>query len=181
MFRLVRSSRTAFNTFTRAICQSLPNVQLELLHAAYGTALPHVRAARLTDAELVYTPSQIALAAFALASPGLAAVWAHTKGADSAKSIIEDIKTMILQDGREPDVERVRDVDLRLRSCKNPEKIPGTKAYLAKKAEEEARARAKRERKAENVKRSMEAGDPFGDELAGDGVDAGLEDDDYDD
>lgn len=143
--------------------------------------MQHVRASRLTDAELVYSPSQIALAAFALASPDLAASWARSKGANSAVDIIEDIKTMILQDGMGPDVERVRDVDRRLRSCKNPEKIPGTKAYIAKKAEEEARARKKRERKAENVKRTMEAGDPFGDELSRDGVDAGLDDDDDDD
>lgn len=143
--------------------------------------MQHVRSSRLTDAELVYSPSQIALAAFALASPDLASSWAHSKGANSAIDIIEDIKTMILQDGMGPDVERVRDVDRRLRSCKNPEKIPGSKAYLAKKADEEARARKKRERKAENVKRTMEAGDPFGDELSRDGVDAGLDDDDDDD
>lgn len=54
----------------------------------------------------------------------------------------------------------------RLRLCKNPERVVGSKAYLAKKAEEEAKAKEKRERKAEDVKRRMsDEGDVFGDEL----------------
>ncbi|KAG5730890.1 Cyclin mcs2, partial [Termitomyces sp. T112] len=45
----------------------------------YESALTHVRASRLTDAELIYTPSQIALAAFALVAPELANQWSNSK------------------------------------------------------------------------------------------------------
>ena len=34
----------------------------------------------------------------------------------------------------------MREVDRRLRLCKNPEKVPGTRAYLARQAEVERKA-----------------------------------------
>ena len=69
---------------------------------------------------------------------------------------------MIIHLGHPPDVEAVREVDRRLRLCKNPEKVVGSKAYLARKAEEERHAEAKRSKKAEDIQRSMESEDPFG-------------------
>jgi cyclin H len=74
---------------------------------------------------------------------------------------------LITQFGHIPDVESVRTVDRRLKLCKNPEKVVGSKAYLAKKAEEERKAEEKRSRKADEVRRAMESGDPFGEELSG--------------
>jgi len=74
---------------------------------------------------------------------------------------------MITQFGHPPDVESVRTVDRRLKLCKNPEKVVGTKAYLAKKAEEERKAEKKRNRKADEVRKAIENGDPFGEELSG--------------
>ena len=95
-------------------------------------------------------------------------------------SVIDDIKAMIERDGTGPDVEKVRDVDRRLRLCKNPEKVEGSRAYLAKQAEREAKARAKRMKKAGDARRAMAEGDPFGQELdTGDGP--LLDDDDDDD
>ena len=135
----------------------------------------------MTDAELIYTPSQIALAAFSMASSDLADSWAQSKHSGSEViSVIEDIKAMIARDGTGPDVEKVRDVDRRLRLCKNPEKVEGSKAYLAKKADQEARAKAKRMKKAGDARRAMAEGDPFGEEL-GPGDEALLDDDDDDD
>lgn len=61
----------------------------------------------------------------------------------------------------------MRNVDRRLKLCKNPEKVPGSKAYLAKKAEEERKAEEKRNRKADEVRKAMEDGDHFGEELGG--------------
>ena len=125
--------------------------------------------------ELIYPPSQIALACLSLAHPEIAASWARAKDADTALEAIKSIKRMITQDGDIPSVEVVREIDLRLKICKNPEKVVGTKAYLAKKAKEEREEEIKRLRKAESVRKAVEQGDPFGDELTGR---ANLDDDD---
>ena len=155
-------------------------MSLDKLQEVYHTALKHVRASRLTDAELIYTPSQIALAALSLVSSEMAEFWVRSKKAGpEVLSVIKDIKAMIQRDGSGPDVERVRDVDRRLRLCKNPEKVEGSKAYLAKKAEQEARAKAKRLKKAGDARRAMESGDPFGQTLGP--ADTPFDDDDDDD
>ncbi|KAJ7169683.1 cyclin-like protein [Mycena filopes] len=153
----------------------------------YDDALRHVRASRLSDAELIYTPSQIALASLSMASPELAAEWAASKLPSDSPSLLmlqstlASITTLIEAAARPVDVEAVRGVDLRLKLCKNPEKVVGSKAYLAKKAEEERKAEEKKSRKAAvDVDVAMTEGDPFGDELAGRLVDYDDEDDDED-
>lgn len=160
--------------------QSLPDgVDVSELQDVYRNAAKHVRASRLTDAELIYAPSQIALASLSMVNPKLTLAWASSKGSSAVLPVIDEIKSMITADGQAPDVERVREVDKRLRICKNPEKIVGSKAYLAKKAVEEAREQEKRTKKAEEIRRNMDADNPFGDELgSGDGVDPNLDDDD---
>ncbi|KAG6879743.1 hypothetical protein C0992_012346 [Termitomyces sp. T32_za158] len=135
----------------------------------YESALTYVRASRLTDAELIYTPSQIALAAFALAAPNLAIQWANSKlqtnrttpavSIDTFFHQIDLLKSLITSVGYPPDIEAVREVDRRLKLCKNPEKIVGSTAYLAKKAEEEKRAEEKRNKKANET--VAEGKDPF--------------------
>ncbi|EPQ60824.1 cyclin-like protein [Gloeophyllum trabeum ATCC 11539] len=163
--------------------QSLPDHPKEDIEEVYKTAKTHVRASRLTDAELIYTPSQIALAAFSLASPNLASLWAHSKDSSNVLQVIEPLKQMILQDSHPPDVEAVRDVDRRLKLCKNPEKVIGSKAYLARKAQEEKTAAEKRAKKAEEIRKAMEENDPFGEHIADEkkldeAVNEALEDDD---
>lgn len=143
---------------------------MKLDSEVYHTALAHVRASRLTDAELVFTPPQIALAAFSLAAPEIASRWLESKNSADQRmnpNVIEEIKTLILSQGHPPEIEAVREVDRRLKLCKNPEKVPGTKAYLAKKAEEERKAEERRIKKADTLQKAMEAegGDPFGNEL----------------
>lgn len=167
--------------------QSLPEYPSDLKHI-YDTALNYVRASRLTDAELIYTPSQIALAALSLAAPELASTWSKSKSqgklassllsSDTLPVVIEAIKTLITGMGVTPDVESVREVDKRLRLCKNPEKVVGSVAYLAKKAENEKKAEEKRNKKAVEVHQAMVDGDPFGNEL---GERPGLVDYDDDD
>lgn len=150
--------------------QSLPDTPAERPQDIYDTAMMHVRASRLTDAELIYSPSQIALACMSLASLAIASQWSASKisgSTDTLQPTIEKIKSLITQSGYIPDVESVRTVDRRLKLCKNPEKVVGSKAYLAKKAEEERKADAKRSRKADEIRKAMENGDPFGDELSG--------------
>lgn len=135
----------------------------------YETALKHVRNSRFTDAELIYAPSQIALASLSLASPLLAQKWLDSKFPEvgesfpeTLQSAVDAIKNMIMLTGHPPDVEAVREVDRRLKLCKNPEKVVGSKAYLARKAEEERKAEAKRNKKAEDIYRALEGDDPFG-------------------
>lgn len=162
--------------------QNLSDIPMDDLRHAYDTALTHARASRLTDAELIYTPSQIALACMSIASPALAAAWLRFKsgqgGDEPILAILESIKSMILTEGSPPDVEAVREVDRRLKLCKNPEKIPGSNAYNKRLAEKQRKAEEKRMRKAEMIRKAMDAGDPFGSALTGE-VD--LDDDDDDD
>ncbi|KZT74737.1 cyclin-like protein [Daedalea quercina L-15889] len=161
--------------------QVLPELTREEVHRVYQIALNHVRASRLTDAELIFTPAQIALACLSLASPHLAVSWTRLKLAEDADmllSAIQPIKDMVVAHGSSPDVEAVRDVDRRLKLCKNPEKVMGSRAYMKKQQEAERRADEKRKRKAAEVRRAMEEGDPFGSELARDGA---MDDDDDDD
>lgn len=138
----------------------------------YETALKHVRDSRFTDVELIYSPSQIALAALSLASPLLGKKWLDSKSSgvdetlsDTLWSTVNAIKDLILHTGHPPDVEAVREVDRRLKLCKNPEKVVGSKAYLVRKAEEERKAEAKRSKKAQDIRRALEDDDPFGDAL----------------
>jgi len=79
---------------------------------------------------------------------------------------IEDIKRLITSQGHTPDVESVREVDRRLRICKNPEKVIGSKAYLARKLEDERLAEEKRNKKAAEMQEGINDGDPFGNELS---------------
>lgn len=80
---------------------------------------------------------------------------------------------MIGSQGQLPDVEAVREVDRRLKLCKNPEKVIGSNAYNKKLDEKQRKADEKRKRKADTARRAMAAGDPFGNEL--------VEKDDFDD
>lgn len=68
---------------------------------------------------------------------------------------------MIVNYGHPPNVNDVRDIDRRLKICKNPEKVVGSKAYLTKKAEEERKAEEKRNKKAVESQNAMANGDPF--------------------
>ncbi|KAF9015305.1 cyclin-like protein [Cyathus striatus] len=153
--------------------QNLTDTIGPLPPTVYDSALSHVRSSRLTDAELIYTPSQIALAAMYLVSPDVALKWSHWKMGTTSQGlgtdvqlIIETVVGIITKEGHAPVVESVREVDRRLKLCKNPEKVPGTKAYLAKKAHEERKAEEKRIKKATEVEKATQ-GDPFGQEFSG--------------
>ncbi|KIM32422.1 hypothetical protein M408DRAFT_326994 [Serendipita vermifera MAFF 305830] len=132
--------------------QTLPDSRPEAIKDIYNAAIDHVRMSRLSDAEFIYAPSQIALAAFYLASEELAEQWAKAKGlSPSDLDVIKEAASMISQESEQGggiNVEFVREVDRRLRLCKNPEKIPGTKAYIKRQEAAEAAAAEKRAKKA---------------------------------
>ena len=87
------------------------------------------------------------------------------------RDVIATLRALITTEGQAPPIEAVREVDRRLRLCKNPEKIPGTQAYLARKAEEERKSEEKRQRK---LKATTMGAYPFVETL----VYEGLDDDD---
>lgn len=87
----------------------------------------------MIDAEFIYAPSQIALASLYLASEELAEQWARAKGLNqSSLETIKEAAAMIAKERDDPplDMTVVKEIDRRLRLCKNPEKMPGTKAYV---------------------------------------------------
>lgn len=148
----------------------LPHSELDQV---YNQAMSHIRASRLTDAELIYSPAQIAAACISLASPQAATTWMRSKGTDG--SFIPSLCAIIQEGSKLPGVDMIKEVDRRLKLCKNPEKVVGSSAYLAKKAEEERLAAVKRTKKADEI-RNTSGDDPFGSELG-----APLDDDDNDD
>ncbi|KAF9270365.1 cyclin-like protein [Marasmius fiardii PR-910] len=158
--------------------QSLPDTPPNFeatMSPNYSSAISYVRASRLTDAELVYTPSQIALACLYMTNRDLALKWLRFKeaklrsDADHSPNIVGSIETvtnLITNHGHAPDVEAVREVDRRLKLCKNPEKVVGTKAYLARQAEEDKKAEDRRNRKTDMQKVAIAENDPFGEAVA---------------
>lgn len=162
------------------VLQKLQGIN-ELDATLYDTALKHVRTSRLSDTELIYPPSQIALAALSLADPELASQWINAKATEIAdlKHVLGGVQSMIVSQGQPPSVDDVREVDRRLRLCKNPEKVVGSKPYLAKKNDDERIEAEKRTKKAAESIKAIEGEDPFGTELKSKGL-VDYEDDDED-
>lgn len=120
-----------------------------------------------------------------MATPELALQWAQSKFSgnesngltlDTIFPVLELVKNMILRDGHAPKVDAVREVDRRLKLCKNPEKVAGTKAFVAKQVEEERKAEEKRNKKVSDAQK--EQSDPFGETIQSTSlVDYGDDDD----
>lgn len=137
------------------------------LDEIYSRALEFVRRSRITDVEFIYTPSQISLTALHDQAPSVALLWIKAKELDSARleELISCIKAAVDAWGKPPDVETVREVDRRLRTCKNPEKTIGNPVYETKKAEAEGEKEEKRVSKALKARLTLENEDPFGGSL----------------
>ena len=156
----------------------LPDADLNhLLDTVYPKAASTILLLRLTDAEFLYTPSQIALAAFHLADPSLAERWLAAKLAliESSKlrkappaespsveatirDIVDPIVDLVEKGKKAVDVEMVREVDRRLKYCKNPEKDPESSLFKKRQAQEEEESQKKRAKKEQD--RPMDV-DPF--------------------
>lgn len=115
---------------TPAFEQSIPELDQESAKRVHAASLAHMRAARLTDAELIYTPSQIAVACVYLADAQMAETYLSSKGSGNVLTTVQEIAEMIQRDGKGADVGLVKDIDRRLKLCKNPERVPGTKLYV---------------------------------------------------
>lgn len=127
-----------------------------------------MRKSRLTDCEFIYTPSQIALAAFHAHSEELAKNWAASKGADESviSNLCKEIGSIVEREAKTIDVEAVREVDRRLRTCKNPEKTAGSVVFESKRAAEDQRVSERNNEKLARERQAMqEEEDPFGGKL----------------
>jgi cyclin H len=105
------------------------------LEASYPKVAAIVTQARLGDFEFLYTPSQIALAAFFAVDPGTVSTWLFAKQPATFQLTADDLIVQIKELAAElerfaatspVDLERVREVDKRLRYCRNPEKDPNS-------------------------------------------------------
>ncbi|KAK4689232.1 cyclin H, partial [Tremellales sp. Uapishka_1] len=176
--------------------QSQPDSPIDAIQAALPRAVDYLSASRFTDAEFLYTPSQIGLACFRLADESLIDSYLEWKYASAAAEeseqelpfgiprahlleIIQSIQEAIARHAAgEIDLKMVKNVDKRLKSCSNPEKVPGTALYIKRKAEQEASAAEARAVKTIKAQKEMSARDSvFGEVLtripAHDGVTAG--------
>lgn len=81
-------------------------------------------------------------------------------------NICKEIASLVEREAKAIDVEAVREVDRRLRTCKNPEKTAGSVVYESKKAAETRRATERKDEKDANARQAMlEEEDPFGGNL----------------
>jgi cyclin H len=134
----------------------------------YRKALEFVRKSRMTDCEFIYTPSQIALAGVYAQSADVAIGWAVRKGLEEevARRICTEIASAVERESKQLDVEQVREVDRRLRTCKNPERTAGSAVYESKKAAEVQRLSERKDEKLAHARQAMrENEDPFGGQL----------------
>lgn len=94
--------------------------------------------------------------------------------------ILSNIKALIQAEGSGPEIETVKEIDRRLRICKNPEKVKGSKAWLKKQQEADEKARLKRLKKAEEAAKKAKDEDPFGGELLNESQGKPIDEDDDD-
>lgn len=169
--------------FLKTLSQGDEEAIAHLTETVYPKASATILLLRLTDAEFLYTPSQIALAAFHLTDPSLAERWLSSKlalseadaslrqrGADAqahekqsvqsvVRGIVDPIVDLVESAKKAVDVEAVREVDRRLKYCKNPEKDPDSVLYKKRAAQEEQEQQKKKQKKDDEAK-SREV-DPF--------------------
>ena len=120
------------------VLQSRPKPDTKAIQKALSTASSFLSASRLTDAELIYTPSQVALGSFRLANKGLVDELLEWKYAekdvdlpfgipkDRLLEILGQVEEVIKTGEGDLDRKTVKDIDKRLKQCSNPAKIPGT-------------------------------------------------------
>lgn len=122
---------------------------IDVLQRHLPTALDWLAKSRLTDAEFLWSPSQIGLACWRLSIPSVVddfladkyTTWTPPNGyaddedgpltypygipLDRLKTILDDIQNTVKNS---PDLEQkqIKEIDKRLKSCINPERVPGT-------------------------------------------------------
>ncbi|ODN99182.1 hypothetical protein I350_07341 [Cryptococcus amylolentus CBS 6273] len=138
-----------------------PRPPIDDIQKAVPKALLKLTESYSTDAEFIYTPSQIGLACLRMADRNLVDAFLELRYSTAAAAtlqtnsdeeqpaplygiektrlieILEQIAKMIESDGRELGKDDVKPVDKRLKGYTNPEKVPGTALYEKRKREKE--------------------------------------------
>ncbi|KAG0151237.1 hypothetical protein CROQUDRAFT_57206 [Cronartium quercuum f. sp. fusiforme G11] len=144
--------QTSLNTGTGQQCD------IELLNEHWEGVRELLKASRLTDAEFLWTPSQIATAAWWIRDPEGITEWIRSKAQQLLMSYLPALAELIQRAQATPvDKERVTAVDRRLRFCRNPEKDPNSALYKIKQQQAQQEELAKQQEK--NLREKVE--DPF--------------------
>lgn len=154
--------------------QTMPQRQSQqVLDGLFAEARQLIRLSRLTNAEFLYSPSQIALACYSMVNNTLADEYiAWKKGDFSAEEpsgaaiegVISLINTQKTRGGLKKD--SVQDIDKRLKLWQDPSKVEGTAMYRLKQEELEQQDLDKRtKRQLEAEKSNYEGQSVFGEPL----------------
>ncbi|ORX39396.1 putative cyclin-dependent protein kinase regulator [Kockovaella imperatae] len=155
--------------------QTKPKADVKAVKKSISSALTFLSASRLTDAEFIFTPSQISLAALRLADRGLVDEYLEWKYEENGETtfgltkgrlveILVELEAMIETGKTELDRKTVKDIDKRLKQCSNPAKIPGTALYIQRKEEQAKEVAAQKAEKTLKLKEGMSDRDMvFGD------------------
>ena len=118
------------------LIQSQPDPPLDRIQSSLPLALDHLTTSHLTDAEFLFTPSQIALACWQLADGEIVSLYLKWKYGQEGElqfgiardALEEKLRSVAetISSGPEMDMKLVKSVDKRLKGCTNPEKVPGT-------------------------------------------------------
>jgi cyclin H len=119
----------------------MPDLDRKTLQSAIQPAGERIISSRYTDLEFTNSPSQIALASLRMADPALVGAFLDWKystwpGEDEDQpygiakerllGILDDVEDLIKKGEAVPEKATLKGIDKRLKSCTNPEKVPGT-------------------------------------------------------
>ncbi|GAA5934803.1 TFIIH complex kinase subunit CCL1 [Sporobolomyces koalae] len=154
--------------------QTCPGIEASVVASSASKATTYLKHSRHTWVELVYTPSQIALACLYLVSPDLVMTYLESKRsrsqASTTTSVEDSVMTRLLieigetiQDVQRHPIEKdkVKDIDKRLRWARNPEKDPNSLLYKKRKKEEEDEKEQKERDKAAKRPKPEDDGSVF--------------------
>lgn len=125
--------------------QTCDGVEPASIVPAISKSQSYLRSSRHTSAELIYSPSQIALSCLSLVSPALVESYLSAKESKAGQGkkasvlerkdilrLLQEIGGMITHSQKNPiEKEKVKDIDKRLKWARNPEKDPSSALYVA--------------------------------------------------
>jgi cyclin H len=119
--------------------QTCPGVDPSSIASSTSKAQSYLRSSRHTSAELIYSPSQIALACLHLVSPSLVESYLSSKEPKAERTkttkleretmvkLLREIGELVTFIQKNPvEKDKVKDVDKRLKWARNPEKDPSS-------------------------------------------------------
>lgn len=143
---------------------ALPSVSIEELGKLHDEARRLVLQSSPTDALFLYAPSQIALSGLDSLNPELTASYLALRLPEPQvaplKRILDEVKVYLPYHA--PSVEEVKNIDMKLYICRNPEHIAGSEVWQRHKEEADAATQARHAEKAAAAQSRKAADDVFG-------------------